>query len=247
VRSSETRLALAACAALLGAGAAAAQPATLPPACPAVGDWPQKLTIEYDVTASKGPFSLDGDSVLRFERSGASYTLGTDTTGAAGLYRAVQTSRGNIEEAGLRPLEYAETRSRRPTQTTTFDWKARQVHFTTAPDARETTRPGLQDRASLLLQITWLRRKSPAATNFDIPVAGARRVGDYHFVRHGTETVQLPIGDVEAIRLERPADEDNDRLEAWFAARWCGLPVRIKYTDRKGGVIDHRMRAMRFD
>lgn len=237
---------LAVCAALLAASSAAEQAPAPPPACPATGEWPQKLTIEYDVTASKGPFSIDGDSVLRFERQGAAYTLSTDTS-ALGLYRAVQNSRGTLDEAGLQPAEYSEARSRRATQTTTFDWKAQQVHFTTAPDANEATRPGLQDRASLLLQITWQNRKSPEATHFVIAVAGARRVGDYHFMRQGIESLQLPVGKVEAVRIERPADEDNDRLEAWFADSWCGLPVRIRYTDRKGGVIDHRLRAARFD
>lgn len=225
-------------------GAAHAQ---TPPTCPAANQWPAKLRIEYDVTASRGPFSISGESVLLFERTGNTYTIGIDTD-SAGLYHARQTSRGSIGASGLRPVEYVEARGKRTPQTTTIDWDAKAMRFSAAPDASATPVPGLQDRASLLLQLAWHQRvASNTAATIELPVASSRRVTPYRFGRHGSETLKVPVGTVDAVRLEREVDEEHDRIEAWFGPGWCGLPVRIRYTDKNGGVIDHRLRAARID
>jgi hypothetical protein len=42
-------------------------------------------------------------------------------------------------------------------------------------------------------------------------------------------------------------DPDDDRIEVWLAPSLCWLPVRIRYSDHKGGVIDHRLRAAASD
>jgi len=216
------------------------------PACPSGGEWPGKLRLEYEVTASRGPFSISGESVLAFERSGTAYTIAVDTD-AAMLFHARQTSRGTIDASGLRPSEFVETRGSRTPQTASFDWNAKVVQFSAAPDSLAPTQAGLQDRVSLLLQLALHERAAKAEGPIEIPVAGARRIGPYKLERRGLETVKVPVGTVEAVRIERAMTDDQDRLEAWFAASWCGLPVRIRYTDRKGGVIDHRMRAARIE
>ncbi len=231
-----------ACLATLFAGPARAQPAV----CPAPKDWPTKLRIEYDVTASRGPFSINGDSVLTFERKGSAYTISVATDSTV-IYHATQTSRGTVEAGGLRPDEYVETRGNRTPLTTTFDWNAKRVSFSVAPDTTAETAPGLQDRATLPLQIAWMQRKSPDESAFEVPLTGSRSVGTSRFVRLGSTSVKVSFGDVQAVHFERPADSEHDQLEAWFSPAWCGLPVRIRYVDKKGGVIDHRMRGARIE
>lgn len=229
--------------ALLLGGAAHAQT----PNCPAANEWPAKLRLEYDVTASRGPLSISGDSVLLFERAGNAYTIGIDTD-SSGLYHARQTSRGTIGTSGLRPVEYVEARGKRTPQTTTIDWDAKTMRFSAAPDAFATPLPGLQDRASLLLQLALhLRAASSSAATIELPLASSRRVTPYKFGRRGSEKLKVPVGTVDAVRLEREVDDEHDKIEAWFGPAWCGLPVRIRYTDKNGGVIDHRLRAVRID
>jgi len=237
------RLVLLVAVALPGIAAGAVQ--AEPPTCPAGNEWPSKMRLDYDVTASRGPLSISGDSVLTFERNGPAYSIVINTDSAF-IYHARQTSSGTIDALGLKPVEYVETRGSRTPQTTSFDWNAKSVVFSTAPDSPGTTQPGLQDRASLLLQLTWHHKGPGAESSFEVPVAGARRVGPYRFVTHGVETVKVPVGAIEAVRIER-VDDEHDRVAAWFAAGWCGLPVRIRYTDRNGGVIDHRLRAARIN
>jgi Protein of unknown function (DUF3108) len=214
------------------------------PTCPRGDDWPAKIRLEYEATASRGPLSISGESVLLFERSGTSYTISVETDSA--IYQARQTSRGTVERSGLQPVEYVESRTRRPTQTTTFDWKTKRVSFSAAPEVSVETQPGLQDRASLMLHLVWRQRRG-TDPSFEVPVAGSRRVSPYRFTRHGVENVKVPVGVIEAVKVERPGDDDHDRIEAWLGSGWCGLPVRIRYTERRGGVIDHRMRAARIE
>ena len=210
------------------------------PTCPSKDEWPAKLRLDYDVTASRGPFSLSGDSILTFERTGKDYSI-TVNTDAAAFFHARQTSRGTIEAGGLQPIEYVETRTARSAQTTTFDWNAKLVHFSIAPDSPSPTEPGLQDRVSLLVQLAFPLHAATAEGPLEIPVAGARRVGPYRLLRLGVEALKVSVGTVEAAHFERA--EDRDRLEAWFAESWCGLPIRLRFTDKNGGVIDHRMRG----
>ncbi|HUL67005.1 MAG TPA: DUF3108 domain-containing protein [Burkholderiaceae bacterium] len=228
---------------LLLAASARAQSLT----CPKPGEWPAKLRLEYDVTASRGPFSINGESILAFERNGSAYSVTVDTESAL-IYHARQTSRGTIDASGLRPLEFVETRGSRTPQTAKFDWDAKLVHFSAAADSPAPTEPGLQDRVSVLLQLALQVRPAAREGPLEIPVAGARRVGPYRFAKRGAETVKVPIGTMEALHLERtPEEGDKDRLEAWFAAGWCGLPVRLRFTDRNGSVVDERLRAARID
>jgi len=213
------------------------------PTCPGKDEWPAKLRLDYQVTASRGPFSINGDSVLSFERTGQAYSITVDTD-AVGIYHARQTSRGAIGPDGLQPAEYVETRTGKSAQTTTFDWAAKVVRFSTAPDSPAPTETGLQDRVSLLVQLALRLHAATAEGPLEIPVAGARAVGPYRLLRRGVETVKVPVGEVEAAQFERALmGDDHDRLEAWFSPRWCGLPVRLRYVDKNGGVIDHRLRG----
>jgi hypothetical protein len=236
-----------ACVGLCVALACVTSVATAQPAqCPAPKQWPSTLRIEYDVTASRGPFSINGESVVTFERKDNAYSITAETDSAA-IYHARQTSRGIVEPAGLRPDEYVEARGRRTPITTTYDWAAKQVRFSVAPDVVAEALPGLQDRATMPLQLSWLQRAAPAVTEFDVPLTGSRSVGVARFVRQNVEKVTVSFGTVEGVHFERVSDHENDRIEAWFSAAWCGLPVRVRYTDKNGGVIDHRMRGARIE
>lgn len=215
------------------------------PACPP-GQWPARVALDYDVTASRGLVAVGGTGALRFERNGAAYRLSAEIE-AVGMYRARQSSRGTIAANGLQPDEYVETRSGRAARSVRFDWATGRVEFSAAPNAPAISRAGLQDRASLVLQLGWQRRAQPHAAHHEIPVAGARRVALFRFERGGEETLQLPAGAIDAVLLRHSGDADHDRIEAWLAPAWCGLPVQIRYTDRHGGTVEYRLRAARIE
>ncbi len=224
---------------------AAAQIEPAPLICPPSGAWPRYLRLEYDVTATRSVLSVDGTSVLTMERDSDRYRLQLSLD-ATGIYHAEQRSRGRLEGGTLQPEKFDEQRTRRPALSVAIDWAAKRVSFA-ANNSSAPTQPRLQDRLSLLMQLTRDLRAQPAADFLEIPVAGRRDISLYRLTRRGAETLALPYGRIEAVRLERPADEDNDRIEAWYAQTVCWMPVRVRYTDRKGGVIDNRLHTMKIE
>ncbi|MCX8003512.1 MAG: DUF3108 domain-containing protein [Burkholderiaceae bacterium] len=215
------------------------------PRCPAE-DWPQRLALEYSVTASRGPLAIEGRGVLTFEREGGTYRIESEAE-AAGLYRARYRSRGTLTPQGLRPDEYVEARGGRPPLEVRFDWRARHVHFSATPDVQTPLPAGTQDRASLLLQLHRLRRTQPALERYEMAVAGARRLRTFRFERRPAERVTVPAGEIEAVALRLTDEDPGESVEAWYAPGWCDLPVRIRYGDPRGGVVDYRLRAARIE
>jgi hypothetical protein len=102
----------------------------------------------------------------------------------------------------------------------------------------------MQDRLSATLQVAWqLRAKQSVG---DTLVAGVRGASIYPFVVRGKEDIDTAAGHLETIKVERPMSEDDDRLEVWFAPALCYLPVRTRFTERKGAVIANELKSAHF-
>lgn len=224
---------------------AAAQPARLD--CPLPARVPEALKVTYEVSATRGAFALPGESTLRFKTSGGAYELSSETR-ALGVFRATQSSNGKVQAGVLVPAQYSESRTGRAGFQATFDWTRGKVVFVPSdqesPPAESPTQPLLQDRLTLLLQVGWQLQARPQQAHIALPVAGSRRVAVARFERQGEEVLDLPAGRVATLKLDRPLDPDHDRIEVWIAPVFCWLPARIRYTDRHGGVIDHRLKSV---
>jgi hypothetical protein len=246
------------------AAPAAASPTALRPTCDRMHPLPPQFRLEYSAQASLGPLALDGDTELTFQRSDDRYTLRSDTR--APMVGAEQRSSGRIVIEGaagarrvlLMPAEFVERSGRRDPRTVRIEGAGGRVSFSANAGQPATAPSGLQDRLSLLVQAGQQLRigidsgafaASGAASKavIDIPVAGARRISTYRLLLRGTETLDLPAGRIETWKLERPRDAENDGLEAWVAPALCWLPVRLRFTDERGTVIENRLRAARFD
>jgi hypothetical protein len=105
----------------------------------------------------------------------------------------------------------------------------------------------MQDRLTLLLQAGQQLRAQQARGAVVLPVAGSRHVSTYHFELRGTETLELAAGRFVAWHLERPLSASHDGIEVWVAPRLCWLPVRLRFTDDRGHVIQNQLRAASFD
>lgn len=225
---------------LLGLGAM--QSALAAPTCPDDAAWPPPFRFEYDIRATRAFISLRGDNSLTLTRGAEGYTLVSETS-AGVWFSARQSSRGQITAAGMVPAEYLERNAKKPQTATRFDWNSEQVSFS-ATDKVVPTQPQMQDRLSLLLQLGWAQRVK--AATFDLPVAGVRGSSIYQFVSNGNESVETPAGRFQTLKLERPMDADDDRIEVWLAPSLCSLPVRVRFTDRKGMVITNELKSANF-
>ena len=214
------------------------------PRCSASSPWPAKLKMEYVATAKLGPLSLDGENEVGFTVEQGRYRMHSATRSS--LYRAQQESRGAVEGRALRPQEYTEQRQRRAASTTTIDWAARTVSFSANAEQPGSTSPALQDRLTVLLQLGE-RLRAGGTGAIELPVAGARHVSAYRFERRGAESLTLPAGQFETYKLERQNEERDEAIELWLAPSLCWLPVKLRFTDERGLVVENALRRAVFD
>ncbi len=229
---------------LLAAGSASAQPADGTARCTAQQPWPAHFTLEYTVVASRSGLSLEGENELQYRNDNGRYMLNSSTRSV--LYKARQDSRGTVEGRVLKPGEYVEQNQRRDATTTTIDWNAGTVRFSAAPDAPGQVAPLLQDRLSMLLQLGE-RVQHQRDGDVVLQVAGVRSVAEYRFERRGKESVDLPAGSFETIRLQRRDLARNEAIDVWLAPGTCWLPVKLRYTDDRGYVVENLLRRALFD
>lgn len=235
---------LAAGAAALLAPAARAQVSGTP-ACDAQSPLPPRFRLEYLAQAARGPLTLEGENELEFSIEGGRYLLRSVTRSL--LFSAEQQSSGEVRGALLVPHDYRERSARRPPRTMHIDWRADRVSFSSNSEGTTTTQPQLQDRLSLLVQAGQQLRAQQSRGAVVLPVAGTRHVSTYRFEPRGSESLELPAGRFDTLRLERPLDAEHDGLEVWIAPALCWLPVRLRFTDDRGQVIQNQLRAARFD
>lgn len=156
-----------------------------------------------------------------------------------------QSSRGRLQTWGLAPERYVERRLRRSPVAANLNWEDRKATFS----SREYERPleeGAQDRLSFLFQLTLLAQQLPErfvpGRSVVLRVAGSTDVVTYRMQVVGTEQIRLPDGPVDAVHLDRPklADSpDSDRrVEVWLAPSRRWQVVKIRYTERRGDVLE---------
>jgi hypothetical protein len=152
------------------------------------------------------------------------------------------TSTGAVRRFGLAPERYVQKTATRAAVAVNIDWSRRVVTFSRRSDERP-AREGIQDRLSFQFQLMALAQNLPAAfapgATISMQVAGTGDVETYEFVVVGSETLNLATGPVETVKLDRPKGPGADtRVEAWLAPQQRWLPVRLRFTDRRGNVTE---------
>lgn len=215
-------------------------PLAVPPAptiaaapVPARTALPGKGRVRYAITRGEGGFVV-GQAVHSWEHDGFRYQLQsvTETTGLAALFkpaRVLQASQGEITAEGLRPREFRHERVG-GLDSASFDWMRRIVAYAGREDG---VVPGTQDMLSMYYQLVLL---APSGGALEMPIATGRKLENYRFEILGEEALALPAGERRALRLRTRSG--NDTIELWIAADMRGLPLKIRFIDRKGEIFD---------
>jgi|APIni6443716594_1056825.scaffolds.fasta_scaffold13283_1 hypothetical protein len=229
----------------LAAGLVAAMPSTGAAELVCGPDAPlaTPVRLEYTVTATRSVLSLTGDGVVTYQRTGNEYAMAS-TLKAAGVFEAEQRSHGSVGSDGLVPRQFTQRTSRRPLLTVDFDWPGGQVAFSLT-GTHAATLPQMQDRLSLLFQLAWRHRAEPRAATLTMPVAGNRSTSTHLFVATEGDPLTLPAGRFDTVRFELQGHRRGDSLEVWLAPELCSLPVRARFADERGTVVEQRLRAVR--
>jgi hypothetical protein len=196
---------------------------------------PARVEIAYQVLHNDGPLA-EVKHVL--EHDGKTYRLSETWSGSgllAMLGEVQRSSRGEVTESGLRPLEYEDRRPRRKTAHATFSWleKTLTLQYRDGPQVHPLP-PKAQDRLSFLFTTAF---HAPGRGPLEYAIADGKGVAHYVLDIAGRERLSVPEGDVEALRLVKR--EDNGRsTQIWLDPGRHYLPLRVLVVQKDGSRID---------
>ena len=199
---------------------------------------PGSMTLQYQVTSNKFPFSLNSE--LAWQQDGENYSARL-TFGAFGLSR-VQTSRGLITAEGLAPLRFSD-KYRSEVAAHFVREKGKVTFSANTPDAPLLS--GAQDRLSVVMQLAAMMAgapdRFPPATTIEVQVVGPRAADVWLFTVEDDETLNLAGGQQLTRKLVRnPREAFDQKVELWLAPALAYLPVRLRISDSNGDYADQK-------
>lgn len=215
---------------------------------------PRKGRIQFGVyKGDQGERSfLVGRTVHEWQRDAKRYQLSatTETVGLAAMFRSVkivQSSEGGFLQGELKPLAFRYDRGEGDVATAAFDWTGRLV--TLGDGQNVAIGEGAEDMLSMFYQ---LMQAAQRGEGFIMAVATGRKVERYAFEWLGEDVLKIKAGTFHAWHVRvRPANNSAgaavDTTEVWLGREVAGLPVRIRYTDRKGEVGDQIAEEIAYD
>ena len=213
-------------------------PTLEPPAPqPANTALPGRGRLRYVITRGEGGFVI-GQAVHSWDHDGFTYRLKsmTETTGLAAVFKPVQvfqSSQGEITAEGLRPREFRHERAG-SIDTANFDWMRRVVRYASREDSIVA---GTQDMLSMYYQLVLL---APQSGVVEMPIATGRKLEIFRLEVLGEVSLALPGGERRALHVRTRSS--NDTIELWLRtgadAASRGLPLKIRFIDRRGDIFD---------
>jgi len=215
---------------------AGAAPVHIPP--------PQQL--KFEVLGEVKRFQYRASAELLWQHDGQHYQARQEVK-VLFLGSRTQSSQGDITASGLRPLHFSD-QSRRE-QTADFDYEHGLIRFNSgSPEA--SLLPGTQDRLSIFIQLGALLaanpERYPTGSHIQMNTAGGRNANPWTFRIEGPETLNLPVGTLSAIKLQRLPQDPNDheqQAQLWLAPSLGYLPARIQLTQNNGDFVDLRLNS----
>jgi hypothetical protein len=156
----------------------------------------------------------------------------------------VQTSTGQLTRFGLEPTRFGD--KVRSEVAAHFDYEKNKVTFSAnTPDSP--LLPGAQDQLSVFMQMAAMfgadPKGFPPGSTLPFQAVGPRSADSWVFNVGAVEKLQMPGGDISAVRLWRdPNGEHDAKGEIWLAPELGYLPVRIRLTQPNGDFVDQQWR-----
>ncbi|MBS1188418.1 MAG: hypothetical protein H6R10_210 [Rhodocyclaceae bacterium] len=202
------------------------------PPAPAEPRLPSQGHIRFAVyKGSEG--LLVGQAVHSWEFADGHYRLQavTETVGLAALFKPIRVeleSRGELTAGGLQPERFTTRRNGNATnENADFDWNVRQVTLERDGSRRDLPE-GAQDLLSFHYQFGYL---ATAREGIGMGVATGKKFENYRFEAVGEEDIDTPAGHFRTLHVRVKIDSTT---ELWLARDRLMVPVKIRYTDKKG-------------
>lgn len=159
----------------------------------------------------------------------------TETSGLVALFKTVRfenESRGRLVAGGLQPEHYLSRKNGKDAnENADFDWSSPQVLLSRDGQVRSIL-PGTQDILSLNYHLAYIRQPESGAT---LGVVTGKKYERYALDSLGEEDIDTPAGRFRTLHLRAMTDSVT---EIWLALDHHRLPVKIRFTDKKGDVFE---------
>lgn len=234
------------------AAAAAAAPASAPapPTVPALPETtavtamtlPASARLEYKMTGFAKGLTYHANAELLWRNAGSSYDARM-TVSALFLGSRSLSSTGQVNADGLAPTRFAD--KSRQEVAAHFEPDKGQITFSANTPSAPWIK-GTQDRVTVFLQLAGMLAANPAGflagSSISLYTVGPRSADVWTFVVEGEEAINLPAGDMTALKLSRkPRGEYDQKVEIWLAPSLGYLPVRSKITQSNGDFVDQQL------
>jgi hypothetical protein len=197
------------------------------------------VELTYELYLGTDKFSV-GRAAFTWEIGQHSYRLvsALETTGIVELFRSQRLtyiSEGTLTEGGLRPENFAMSRTRRGRTDVAqahLDWAARRLTYG-RPAHKHTVDlpPASQDIVSFVFQ---LALHPPAPGRVRLPITNGVRFETYELEVLAEERIETPLGVLTALPLKQLRKEGAEGIEIWLAPEYRHLPVKVRFLDRDG-------------
>ena len=207
--------------------------ATVAPPAPAKPVLAAKGTIRFAIFKESLPMQIGrAEHSWEFFADGRYRLTGvTETTGLAALIRSVRMeneSEGRMVAGGLQPERFRSRKNGQDTkENADFEWSTATVQLARDGSVREIA-PGTQDILSLNYQLAYLGKLAEGST---IGVVTGKKYERYNLDSLGEEEIEVPAGRFRTLHLRAMTDNTT---EIWIALDRERLPVKIRFTDKKG-------------
>lgn len=198
---------------------------------------PPKATLDYvDAVFSVTYNGKDtaGENHLLIKREGDVYTIDFDLD--HWMLSSQQNAQFHMQACQVQPQSFTATHKRpfksKETQSLKFDWGAQTAHFT---DPKRDKNFDLDGEHTVYDPLSFFFEARCAlmdgARNFTYPVIRKGRQGDQEFAVVDTQIVSTPMGDFEALVVERVRSNPKRQTRLYVAPALDYLLVKIEHQE----------------
>lgn len=215
-----------------------------------LADAPTRLAaparLGFDVRGKVKGFDYSAHAELLWQHDGARYQA-QQRISAFLLGARTQTSQGALGTRGLVPERFDDQARR--LRSATLDFAQQRAHFSRPDTPPAPIAEGAQDRLSVFLQLGALIAAAPGrypeGTRITIDTVGPTDVAPWSFVVREAQALELPMGRVSTLRLERlPHGTRAQRGELWLDPDIGYLPARIRLSEDNGDFAELSLRSI---
>jgi hypothetical protein len=203
---------------------------------------PSSVRLSYKMTGLSRGLNYHANGELNWRREANRYESSM-VVSAFLLGSRSMTSVGEVTADGLAPKRFGD--KARNELAAHFDADKGKITFSANRPELPWQR-GAQDRLSVFFQLAGLLAGQagavPTGTRIALYTVGPRDAETWTFIVESMENLNLPVGDIKALRVTRePLREFDQKIETWFAPSMSYWPVRIKITQSNGDFVDQQL------